>query len=206
MADDDSLARRKSYQNSFAEHGESPLALQWSNYKAVAIRYQQLVADLHFENKSILDAGCGMGDVLPYIYSKSTNFSYLGVDITPEFIEIARKRYVGDTFEVLNPFDSEVVQKYDIVICSGVMNMKTPGWETRRKAMIERLFSYANEALVFNMAGWMRESSEGKTIGYANIPDVLDFCSSLTHKIILRNQYSAKDFTVVMYKQTVPSD
>jgi hypothetical protein len=66
--------------------------------------------------------------------------------------------------------------------------------------MTERLYGYANEALVFNMAGWMQESSEGKKIGFANIPDMFDFCSSLTSKIILRNHYSPQDFTIVMYK------
>lgn len=200
MTDDKSLSRLQSYQASFTEHGESPKALQWTSYKAAAIRYRQLVADINIENKSILDAGCGMGDVLPYLYSKSPAFNYLGVDITPAFIEIARKRYAGSTFEVFNPFDDEVTEKYDIVISSGVMNIKTPGWESKRKLMIGRLFSYANEALAFNMAGWMQESNEGKKIGYANIPDVLDFCSSLTPKIILRNHYNTRDFTIVMYK------
>lgn len=198
--DDKSLSRLKSYQNSFAEHGEGPKALQWSSYKAAAIRYRQLVADLNIENKSILDAGCGMGDVLPYLYSKGLDFDYRGVDITPEFIEIARKRYAGSTFDVFNPFDNDLAQTYDIVISSGVMNIKTPGWENKRKLMIERLYGYANEVLAFNMAGWMQESSEGEKIAYANIPAMLDFCSSLTPKIILRNHYNAKDFTVVMYK------
>jgi hypothetical protein len=140
---------------------------------------------------------------VPFLYSKSLDFDYLGVDITPEFIEIAKKRYVGKTvvFKVFNPFEDEVNQKYDIVISSGVMNFKTPGWVDKRKEMIERLYSYANEALVFNMAGWMQESAVGeKRIAYANIPDILAFCSLLTPKIVLRNQYHARDFTIVMYK------
>jgi hypothetical protein len=70
-----------------------------------------------------------MGDLLPYLYSKGHDFDYFGVDLTPAFIEIARKRYTGNTFEVFNPFDDELDQKYDIVISSGVMNIKTPGWE-----------------------------------------------------------------------------
>ncbi len=198
--DNQSQSRLKSYQNSFAEHGESPKSLQWSSYKAAAVRYEQLVADLNIENKTILDAGCGMGDLLPYLYSKSVNFDYLGVDITPNFIEIARKRYAGSTFEVFNPFDNDLAQKYDIVLSSGVMNIKTPDWENKRKMMIERLYGYANEVLAFNMAGWMQESREGEKIGYANILDVFNFCSTLTPKIILRNHYSKNDFTIVMYK------
>jgi len=198
--DDRSLSRLKSYQNSFAQHGESPKALQWSSYKAAAIRYTQLVADLNIENKSILDVGCGMGDLLPYLYSKNLDFDYLGVDIVPDFIEIAKKRYLGSAFDVFNPFDDELTQTYDIIVSSGTMNIKTPGWENRRKMMIEHLYKYANEALAFNMAGWMQESSEGKKIAFAHIPDIFEFCRSLTPKVILRNHYNAKDFTIVMYK------
>ncbi|MDB5166333.1 MAG: methyltransferase family protein [Candidatus Saccharibacteria bacterium] len=141
-----------------------------------------------------------MGDVLPFLYGKSPNFKYLGVDITPDFIEIAKKRYAGYEFEIFNPFEDELAQKYDIVISSGVMNFNTPGWEDERKKMIERLYGYANEALAFTMSGWMQESSGGKKIAYANIPDMLKFCSSLTPKVILRNHYSAKDFTIVMFR------
>ncbi len=201
--DDKSASRRESYQNTFAEHGDTPQAMQYDTYKAQAKRFVQLIADIEITGKTILDAGCGMGDLVPFLYTKSLSFDYLGMDITPEFIDVAKKRYLSKdvTFDVGNPFDNDLDKKYDIVISSGVMNIKTPGWMDQRKKMIEQLWSYTGEVLVFNMAGWMGESVEGdKRIAYANIPEILAFCASLTPKLILRNQYHAKDFTVVMFR------
>lgn len=188
------------YSGAFNEHGESPKSLKWASYKAAAQRYRQLVADLDIAGKTILDAGCGMGDLLPYLYGKTSKFTYLGVDIAPEFIDVARKRYEGHRFEVGDPFSDQLSVRFDIVIASGVMNSSATGWLEERKRMIRQLFKLTNEAASFNMAGGLMESSEVKNIAYANSADIFDFCSTLTSKLILRNHYHSKDFTIVMFK------
>lgn len=206
MTDLDSSNQDNRYKSSFAEYGESPQALKWRSYRAAAQRYRQLVADIDIERKTILDAGCGMGDLLPYLYTNANKFNYLGIDITPEFIEIAQKRYSGHTFQVGDPFDGSLHQNFDVIISCGVMNHNSPRWIEERKAMIAELFSHTNEALAFNMAGGMREASERKNIGYANLNEILVFCSSLTTKLILRNHYNPKDFTIIMFKQAVKDE
>lgn len=190
----------RGYKAAFEQHGESSKALHWTSYKSVAARYRQLVNDLELDNKSILDAGCGMGDLLPYIYAKTTNFQYLGVDITPEFINIAKRRYYGHEFQVADPFGGEFTKRFDVIVSSGVLNSNKPNWLEERKRMIRQLFELSNEAVSFNMAGGLMESSEAKNIAYANSADIFDFCSTLTSKLILRNHYHTRDFTIVMFK------
>src|SRR5206468_1241171 len=104
------------YRDAFARYGESPKSLHWWDYPSMATRFRQLVLDLDIEGKTVLDAGCGMGDLLPFLYMKADNFRYLGVDVNPEFIEIARKRYEGHRFEVGDPFFGKVGRKFDVVI------------------------------------------------------------------------------------------
>ena len=124
------------YKKSLAEHGEGPKALLWANYRIAAIRYKELVADIPIEGRSILDAGCGMGDLLPFLYAKSTNFRYLGVDTNNDFIKIAKKHYEGHEFKVADPFTKKI-GRFDIVISSGVLNGNVDNWmEKRKKATI----------------------------------------------------------------------
>ncbi len=196
-----SSERRQNYQRSLEKHGESPKSLQWKDYKSSSNRYRQLVTDIDIENCSILDAGCGMGDLLPYLLSKTSNIDYLGVDVTPEFIEIARRRYEGYEFRVANPFEDDFGDKYDVVISSGVMNSSSADWMNERKEMISKLFGLAKKILVFNMAGSIVQiDGDSQRVNYADGLDILKYCSSLTPKVILRNHYHAKDFTIVMYR------
>lgn len=195
-----STNQSKEYQKSLSKHGESPQSLKWASYKAATQRYKQIVADLDFEGKTVLDAGCGMGDLLPFMIAKTNKFKYVGADITPEFVKIAAKRYSGYNFEVRNPFENPSSERYDIVVSCGVMNSNTEGWQEERKQMIRQLYDSAKEAICFNMAGSMHPATEVKNIGYAYLPDILEFCTTLTHRFIVRNHYNTKDFTIILFK------
>jgi SAM-dependent methyltransferase len=167
---------------------------------SAAKQYHQIVKGIDFENKTVLDAGCGMGDLLPYIYSKSLNFDYLGLDVVPEFIDIAIKRYEGHRFMVEDPFSDRFKQHFDVVISCGVMNHNSINWLDNRKKMIAKLFSLSNQVLVFNMTGGFYNSKEVKNIAYASITEIFNFCSQLSTKIILRAQYDENNFTIVLFK------
>lgn len=201
MTNAKSSERRQNYRNSLEKHGESPKSLQWKDYRSSSVRYRELVSDIEIENCSVLDAGCGMGDLLPYLLGKASNIDYLGVDATPEFIDIAKKRYEGYEFEVANPFEDDFLAKFDIVISSGVMNSSSDDWMNERKEMISKLYGLSKKALVFNMAGnLMQVDSQSQKVKYANAMDILEYCSLLTPKVIFRNHYHDKDFTIVMYR------
>jgi len=187
------------YKKSLAEHGESPRALLWRNYKIAAVRYKELVADIPVEGKTILDAGCGMGDLLPFLYAKSTDFRYLGVDTNKGFIEIAKKRYEGHEFKVANPFN-EKIEGYDVIISSGVMSGNVDDWMEKRKKAIAHLFGLANETLAFNMSGGLTNIPNTTLNAFASLEGIQAFCATLTTRLIVRNHYSSKGFTIVMFK------
>jgi SAM-dependent methyltransferase len=199
MSSSNNLASTNSYGDAFKEHGESPKALHWTNYRSQALRLRILVADLEIEGKTILDAGCGMGDLLPFLYTKSANFTYLGVDIEPQFIKIAKKRYEGEQFKVFDPF-TKPLGSFDLVLSSGVMNSNISNWLEARKQMISALFEQATEALAFNMAGGFEPAHTSGRIAYANAQDILDFCKALSPNIKLRYDYHPEDFTITIFK------
>jgi SAM-dependent methyltransferase len=193
------------YDKSLAQYGPGPKALLWWDYRSMGIRFHELTKDIPVEGKSILDAGCGMGDLLPYLYAKSTNFRYLGVDKTKGFIDIATRRYEGHDFKVADPFKRKVGM-FDVVISSGVMNGNVKNWRAKRQKMIQSLFDQTGEVLAFNMAGGIKSIPDDPLIAYADPMEILQFCKSLTNRVILRTNYLAKDFTVIMFKRNYPAD
>lgn len=196
----DNSSEEEVYRSFYARYGESPKALQWIDYKSAASRYRQLVADLDIRGKSVLDAGCGMGHLLPYLLAKTDDFRYVGVDITKPFVDFAKKQYEPYEFRVADAFADDFKEKFDITLTCGVLNSNVPDWPNKRQAMIEKLFSLAREATAFNMAGSIGTMPHDRKIAYANALAVLEFCASLTPKIIFRSHYHSHDFTVVMFK------
>ncbi|MBX4190570.1 methyltransferase domain-containing protein [Candidatus Saccharibacteria bacterium] len=187
------------YEESFRKHGASPKAMHWANYRVSAVRYSELVRDVPVNGKTILDAGCGMGDLIPFLYAKSPDFKYLGMDINEQFIKVAKKRYEGHDFEVGDAFNDDV-GRFDVVVSCGVLNGNVENWMEKRKKAITSLFEKANEVLAFNMSGSVNPIPNTEITAFADLKEIFEFCSSLTPRVILRSQYSERGFTIVLFK------
>ena len=192
---------REDYENSYRQYGAGPKALLWWDYRSMGVRFHELMKDVPVEGKTIMDAGCGMGDLLPYLYAKSTDFKYLGVDNTASFIDIAKKRYEGHDFKLGDPFGGRIGM-FDVVLSSGVMNGNVAGWLKKREKMIAKLWEQTGEVLSFNMAGGLKPAKDDSLIAYADAQVIFEFCKTLTPRAILRSHYLKNDFTVVMFKKS----
>jgi SAM-dependent methyltransferase len=192
----------RDYKKTFKKYGVDPRALRWTSKSAAEIHYKQLVADVNFEGKEVLDVGCGFGDIIAFIKKKTTNFSYTGVDVVEEFISVARKRYPNSDFVLRDYFGNPMDKSFDIVISSGALNANIGDPISYRKKAISTMFDHTREVLAFNMAGGYPQpkNKKGYRVYYADSLEILKFCLSKTSKIIFRQHYRKKDFTIVMFK------
>ena len=195
-------AKIQEYQAKFREHKGSPKSLKWTSHESAVERYRQIVADVDFESRSVLDVGCGFGDIIPYISAKTQSFEYTGIDMVPEFVDLAQQRYPDYSFQVGTYFESPLEQQFDIVLCCGALNSNMDNPIEYRKQAIATMFSHADVAVVFNMAGHHPRPKYPETskVYYADSQEILEFCYTLTSKVIFRQHYSKKDFTVVLYR------
>jgi SAM-dependent methyltransferase len=171
--------------------------------KAAEVRYEEMVKDIDFEGKNILDIGCGFGDILRVIDKKARHYTYIGVDLMPEFIGICRKRYKNHKFIQRDYFSNPLKECFDIVLTSGTLNSNIENALDFRKKAIGIMFKKAKEVVAFNMAGgYPRPENKYKkgSIYYANSLMILKYCLNLTSKLVFRQSYRKTDFTVVMYK------
>lgn len=79
------------------EYGDSPYSNSWDR-AAQTFRWDKILELLLKKQKgrpfSILDFGCGTGDLYPYLVDVvgKDNFIYTGIDIVPEMVAIANKK------------------------------------------------------------------------------------------------------------------
>lgn len=190
------------YQRAYKKYGVDPRALQYRSEKSAQIRYRELVSDLNFERKSVLDVGCGFGDIITYIERKTKKFNYTGVDLVPEFVEVAKKKHPKHNFFIRDYFSNPLKESFDIVITSGTLNSNIEDAINFRKKAIKTIFKRANEAAAFNMAGShpQPKNKESYRVYYVDSLKIIKFCLSLTSKLIVRHHYLPKDFTVIILK------
>ncbi|HET6863820.1 MAG TPA: class I SAM-dependent methyltransferase [Candidatus Saccharimonadales bacterium] len=194
---------QEDYDDAFDDYGPGPKALLWWDYRSMAIRFRELTKEVPIEGRSVLDAGCGMGDLLPYLYAKSPTFRYLGIDRSEKFIEVAKKRYEGHRFKVGDPF-MRAEGMFDVVLSSGVMNGNIDNWLAKRKKMIKALWDQTGEVLAFNMAGGLRPAKHDSLIAYADAQVIFDYCKTMSRRVVLKTDYLEKDFTIVLFKTGYP--
>ncbi|MEP7103539.1 MAG: class I SAM-dependent methyltransferase [Candidatus Dojkabacteria bacterium] len=200
--------RLQSYNESFKKYNGGIKSLQWKGYNSAAARYKALIQTINFEGKSLLDLGCGFGDIIPFIKSKAENFEYNGYDINSNFIEEARKRYPDGNyhFEVKDIINEvEEFSDFDIIIVSGVFNSNLYDNDEYLKNTIKTLFTKTKEVLAFNITGSINlksiEKKENSRVVYRDGYDMINFCRELSSRIIFRQDYNPKDFTIIVSKE-----
>ncbi|HTK03848.1 MAG TPA: class I SAM-dependent methyltransferase [Alphaproteobacteria bacterium] len=189
------------YQNNFKKFGVDHKSLLWKTRGAAHQRFRQFWKEINFDNKKVLDIGCGFGEFGKFLLKRYKNVDYTGIDINPEFIAAASKLVLGGRFEVadFNKLDS----KYQVVIASGVLNSNTEGDNLEhRKNAIQKMFDLTSHVLAFNMLGGhpAPKNKKDSNVWYVDSLEILEFCMTLTSRVILRQNYHSKDFTIFLYK------
>lgn len=73
---------------------------------------------IEVNNPSILEIGCGPGNITKYLISKRPDFNVLGLDVAPKMIELAKKNNPTANFEVLDVrFIRKIEQKFNAIVC-----------------------------------------------------------------------------------------
>lgn len=74
----------------------------------------------HINYQDLLDCGCGTGPMISLLYEKDKSKHYVGLDLTPKMIEVARSKKLKGTEWVVGdcenlPFEDE---SFDVIICT----------------------------------------------------------------------------------------
>jgi SAM-dependent methyltransferase len=122
----------------FAIHGAVPSSLD-IRPSSQTVRFGAVLANFRDDPpESLIDVGCGFGDLLPFLRTAGWTGRYLGLDLTPEFVDAARERHkldanasfmTGDVLKLELP-----ARGFDWCVALGLCNYRR---EVGSKAFIE---------------------------------------------------------------------
>jgi len=174
-------------------------ALGWRSDESQKVRFEILSQIGEMDGLSVLDLGCGHGDLCDYLRKKYTNVRYAGIDQMEELLDIATARYgsVPNTTFYLGDCWSAELPNMDYVIASGLFAYKNSRSDFIFR-MIDRLFSSCRLGTGFNLLKNV-DDPEGILVNY-DPQVILNYCRKLSPKISLREGYADDDFTIFIYQ------
>ncbi len=79
--------------------------------------YDHICNSITKTNGSVLEIGCGPGNITQYLLSKRPDFDIYGIDIAPNMIELAKKNNPSARFAVMDCRQiDQISEKYDGIV------------------------------------------------------------------------------------------
>lgn len=159
MDERDIEATQKRYRERWEKFGYDPRTLGWNKGRQRA-RFAAALDGVRERFDSILDVGCGFGDLFGFLHQRGWQGRYVGVDIVPELLEEGTRRFgaLGAEFQ-FGDFSRQSGQvTTDVAIAIGMFNhvlgndnaafiRETLGsmWKATRKVIVADFMSTAAE-------------------------------------------------------------
>jgi trans-aconitate methyltransferase len=192
------------YSRAFSEHGKSNSSLLLPKGRQNE-RYSSLTANLGGTNKTVLDFGCGFGDLQKFLKERHLEIQYVGVDIVPEFINENLKSIPDNSEFKLISSHLDLSEQYDYVIVSGAFNTlyaPTPKKHSEIvNEIIRHLFSLARISISYDFmttdVDFMQQGSY-----HQNPLEAYNFAKSLSSRLILNQSYMPYEFAITIFKDS----
>jgi len=205
------------YEGLLAKHGEGPLALDWNSAESQRVRFYVLKEILVYGKKaagiSILDLGCGLGDLYGFLKADGTltrhKIQYTGYDIAPKLLDVARRKYPEAKFEIKDLLADRDVPRFDYVFCSGALNYKIAEKDEQMdyvKEMLLRMYDLSVYGIAVNFLGEGAipisdpEAVKSGRYFFFNPEEIVSFARFTGGRFLLRHDYHPGDFTLYLLK------
>ncbi len=189
------------YNDRYDLYGNNLKTVGWGTSEDQILRFEMLFRGLNPKGKTILDVGCGLGDLIDYL-DKVTggDYNYIGVDIAEKLISSAKEKYsrpnvrfyVGDvSLDILNPVD--------ISVLSGALSFKTTGIEVYAYETMKRMFELSEEAACMNFLSKYVDFEAEKNQHYS--PEIMFAkAKEFTKRVVIYHDYPLYEFTIQLLK------
>ena len=190
------------YSTRYSQWGYSPKSLGWDKGNQ-SVRFDVLTSHYHFEKKSVLDIGCGFGDLVDVLMKKASCFEYTGIDLSEEFVQRAAQLHSQShcTFLQQDILTFLPQRKFDYAIASGTFNLKLQGVDQYEfiEDVIKKALQLCTDGFAFDFLSDKVDYRKDETFHYS--PEkILSIAYKYSRNVMLRNDYMPFEFSLFLSK------
>ncbi len=205
LKDSDKKGIATFYNNRFDIEGESIKSVGWKDKETQFLRFQMLFKNYNPKGKTILDVGCGFGDLIEYLDEiTGGDFKYIRIDISSKLVEVAENKNCRDNckFYITDIFDERIKREgIDFAVESGMLSYKTEDNESYAQAVIERMFTESADGAALNFLTSYVDFVLDKNYHFS--PEkVFSWGRKLTRFLSINHDYPLWEFTLTLLKET----
>jgi SAM-dependent methyltransferase len=178
--------------------------LDWASPVTQQARFRVLADNVDLQGKSLLDVGCGLGDLRAYLKLRGIEADYTGVDVSEKMVQAALQRQPDGRFLRVDLFDSQRPCPFpdggfDVVYCSGIFNLDLGNNLQFVPQAVGQFLHLARHCVVCNMLHKRAGKGDG-TYFFYDPAEVLPSLRELSGAVRLIDDYLPNDFTVICHK------
>lgn len=196
------------YVKAFQEYGRSPKGVLWGGKYRQYIRFYELLKRFDLTaDSTILDVGCGFADLFLFCREHlGVTPDYSGIDYCDEFIKtIAEEPVEKRNLMKGNFLTIENLPQYDFCVTSGIFNTFNYSDYDGDKdgaflhSVVSKMFALCRIGISFNFVT-DKVDFRNKGVTYYSPAEVLDFCYTLSRKVVYDNTCMPFEATVTVFK------
>lgn len=180
----------------------SPYVVGYNSTSEQQYMFQNLILGLDAAAYTVLDIGCGRGDLYGFLSELSGDvFGYNGLDMNPGMADIAKEKYGLDI--QVGMFETANLSAADWVVASGFFTQRRCETEDadlmKLFADVDRMYALANRAVTFNMLSPINNIIQ-EGFFYVHPGLIMDMLIEKYQYVNIRHNYAKDVYTVTIYK------
>jgi SAM-dependent methyltransferase len=189
---------RRFYESQYETYGYDPRSLGWI-VGSQQTRFRELAGIGDLEGCSILDVGCGFGDLYGYLLDQGIKVNYTGVDLSPHFLDIARMVYPDAEFFMADFEKEPIPGKFDWAFESGAFSLKLSDNKTLIRNSLKKMFKMVKKGIAADFLS-SNAAIKDSSLYYQDPEELRKFCNTLSERITIKNNYKPTEFCIYIYK------
>lgn len=192
----------------YRQYGYDERSLGWTKHKQY-IRFAQLLKNFRLHSASVLDVGCGFGDMLTFLKQRfRENISYFGVDCIPEYVSVAKEQHPEeqDQFLCADFMKSSLWdgRTFDYIVASGIFGYRC--WETDEQqyqyvdSVIGRALELCNKGISLDFLSDKTDYRTSGTDFHASPERILQIAYKYSRNVVLDNSALPFEFCITIMK------
>lgn len=194
------------YEACLQEHGDTHLGVDWPNPEDADLRQRVMLELITERPATLLDFGCGASHMYDYMLREGVKgVEYAGLDISPAFIELSRRKHPGNRYWCADVLTEAVeLPEFDFIVFNGVftekLELSVEEMFAFLRAVVERLWRNTRKGLAFNVMSkhvdWERED-----LFHLPFDDLAGWLvSSVSRHFNIRADYGLYEYTTYVYR------